>query len=46
MDLKEVFDEVSNQMKSDFVKAQKSLTLSGLKGDANEETGKKFLRQY
>ena len=46
MDLKEVFDEVANQMKSDFVKAQKSLTHSGLKGDANEETVKKFLRQY
>lgn len=46
MNLKEVFDEVSNQMKSDFVKAQKSLTHSGLKGDANEETVKKFLKQY
>ncbi|MEE7627226.1 DUF6602 domain-containing protein [Methylobacter sp. Wu8] len=46
MDLKEVFDEVSSQMKSDFVKAQKSLTHSGLKGDANEEVVKKFLRQY
>ena len=46
MDLKEIFDEVSSQMKSDFVKAQKSLTHSGLKGDANEETVKKFLRQY
>lgn len=46
MDLKEVFDEVSIQMKSDFVKAQKSLTHSGLKGDANEEIIKKFLRQY
>ena len=46
MDLKEIFNEVSSQMKSDFVKAQKSLTHSGLKGDANEETVKKFLRQY
>lgn len=46
MDLKEIFDEVSNQMKSDFVKAQKSLNHSGLKGNANEETVKKFLRQY
>ena len=34
MDLKEIFEEVSNQMKSDFVKAQKSFTHSGLKGDA------------
>jgi len=46
MDLKEVFDEVSNQMKSDFVKAQKSLSHSGLKGNANEETVKNFLIQY
>jgi hypothetical protein len=46
MDLKEIFDEVSNQMKSDFVKAQKSLTHAGLKGEANEETVRKFLRQY
>jgi len=46
MDLKEIFDEVSSQMKSDFIKAQKSLNHSGLKGDANEETVKKFLRQY
>ena len=46
MNLKEIFDEVSDQMKSDFVKAQKSLSHAGLKGDANEETVKKFLRQY
>lgn len=46
MDLKEIFDEVSNQMKSDFVKAQRSLTHSGLKGEANEETFRTFLRQY
>lgn len=46
MDLKEIFDEVSNQMKSDFVKAQKSLSHAGLKGEANEETVRKFLRQY
>lgn len=46
MDLKEVFDEVSNQMKSDFAKAQKAFSHSGLKGDANEETVKNFLRQY
>jgi len=46
MDLKEVFDEVSCQMKSDFAKAQKSLAHAGLKGNANEETVKKFLRQY
>jgi len=46
MDLKEIFDEVSNQMKSDFVKAQKSLTHAGLKGEANEKTVRKFIRQY
>ena len=46
MDLKEIFDEVSNQMKSDFVKAQKSLTRARLKGEANEETVRIFLRQY
>lgn len=46
MDLKEVFDEVSNQMRSDFSKSQKSLTHSGLKGNANEEIVKSFLRQY
>jgi hypothetical protein len=46
MDLEKVFAEVSNQMKSDFVKAQESFDHSGLKGDANEETVKKFLRQY
>lgn len=46
MDLKEIFDEVSKQMKSDFMKAQKSLSHAGLKGEANEETVRKFLRQY
>lgn len=46
MDLKGIFDEVSKQMKSDFVKAQKSLSHAGLKGEANEETVRKFLRQY
>lgn len=33
-------------MKSDFVKAQKALIHAGLKGGANEETVRKFLRQY
>jgi len=46
MDLKGIFDEVSKQMKSDFVKAQKSLSHAGLKGEVNEETVRKFLRQY
>lgn len=46
MNLKEIFDEVSKQMKSDFIKAQKSISHAGLKGSANEETVRKFLRQY
>jgi len=46
MNLKEIFDEVSSQMKSDFVKAQKSLSHAGLKGEANEETVRDFLKQY
>jgi len=46
MDLEAIFSEVSEQMRSDFVKAQKSLTHSGLKGEANEETVRQFLRQY
>jgi len=46
MDLKGIFDEVSEQMKSDFVKAQKSLSHAGLKGEANEETVREFLKQY
>lgn len=46
MFLKEIFDEVSIQMKSDFVKAQKSFSQPGLKGNANEDTVKEFLIQY
>ena len=46
MNLKEIFDEVSDQMKSDFTKAQKSLSHAGLKGTANEKTVREFLRQY
>jgi hypothetical protein len=46
MDLKGIFDEVSKQMKSDLVKAQKSLSHAGLKGGANEEAVRRFLRQY
>ena len=46
MDLKGIFDEVSNQMRSDFAKAQKSLSHAGLKGGANEEAVRSFLRQY
>ena len=46
MDLTGVFDEVSKQMRSDFIKAQKSLSHAGLKGGANEEALHRFLRQY
>jgi hypothetical protein len=46
MKLQEVFREVSNQMRSDFRRAQQSLSHSGLKGDANEDTVRRFLRQY
>lgn len=46
MDIKGIFDEVSNQMRSDFLKAQKSLSHAGLKGGANEEALRRFLRQY
>ena len=46
MNIKEIFDEVSIQMRSDFIKAQKSLSHAGLKGGANEETVRSFLRQY
>jgi hypothetical protein len=46
VDIKEIFDEVSTQMTSDFVKAQKSISHPVLKGGANEEIARKFLRQY
>lgn len=46
MNLEEIFSEVSSQMKSDFVKAQESLSNSSLKGDANEETVRSFLKHY
>ncbi|HUU28900.1 MAG TPA: DUF6602 domain-containing protein [archaeon] len=46
MQLEELFDEVSKKIRSDFARAQKSLTHAGLKGNANEETVREFLRQY
>jgi len=46
MDFEDLFQDISNQMRSDFSKAQKSLTHSGLKGNANEETVRGFLRRY
>jgi len=46
MDLESIFNDVSDQMRKDFTKAQKALSHSGLKGSANEESVKQFLRQY
>ena len=46
MNLQEIFDEVSKQMISDFEKSRRALNHSGLKGTANEEIVKSFLRQY
>jgi uncharacterized protein DUF6602 len=46
MDLEGIFNDVSDQMRKDFTKAQKALKHSGLKGSANEEAVRQFLRQY
>ncbi len=46
MDLDRIFEEISKQMRSDFATAQSSLNHPGLKGQANEETVRQFLRQY
>lgn len=46
MDFERLFEEISKQMRSDFAKAQESLNHPGLKGEANEESVRKFLGQY
>jgi hypothetical protein len=46
MNLTGIFADISEQMRRDFSKAQKAFSHSGLKGNANEETLKAFLRQY
>ena len=46
MNIEELFNEVSNQMLSDFRKTQQVLDHTGQKGEANEEAVRKFLRQY
>lgn len=46
MELSKIFDEVSSQMRSDFRKAQEAYSNSGLKGQANEDILRQFLRQY
>lgn len=46
MNLENIFEEVSIQMKSDFEKSKNALNHAGLKGASNEEIVKDFLRQY
>lgn len=46
MNLDSIFEEVSKQMQGDFEKAREALSHAGLKGGANEETVRMFLRQY
>jgi len=46
MKLDEIFNEISTQMKSDFAKAKQALNHAGLKGRANEEILRIFLKQY
>lgn len=46
MDFIGLFSDIAEKMQSDFRAAQKAITHSGLKGTANEETLKRFLRQY
>lgn len=46
MNIEEVFEEVSTQMRSDFEKSRSALSHAGLKGSSNEEIVKAFLKQY
>ncbi len=46
MNLEKIFEKVSNRMISDFEEAKDALNHSGLKGTANEEIVKIFLRRY
>lgn len=46
MDIKQIFSEVSTQMRADFSRSQQSLSHTGLKGGANEEIVRQFFRQY
>ena len=46
MNIEEIFNEISVQMRSDFKKAQKALDHPGLKGDAYEEILRYFLKDY
>lgn len=44
--IKDIFDEVSNQMSSELAKSRKSLNHSGMKGDSAEATFRDFLIKY
>jgi hypothetical protein len=46
VDLEGIFEEVSQEMRSDFAKAQQAMSHAGMKGEANEETVRQFLGQY
>ncbi|MEP0824298.1 MAG: hypothetical protein HRF40_02320, partial [Nitrososphaera sp.] len=47
MKLEEIFDNISNNMRSDFERARNAIgSNSGVKGDANEGTFRTFLREY
>src|SRR5215471_872008 len=46
MNLDEIFDEIAQQMQSDFEKDRKTTNHPGLKGNAVEESCRTFLRDY
>ena len=46
MDIGQIFDEVASQMRSDIEKARSALKHAGMKGEAFEETFRRFLRDY
>src|SRR5437763_936837 len=46
MKLDEIFDEIAQQMQSDFEKVRKAIDHPGLKGNVVEETFRTFLRNY
>ena len=46
MNLVNIFDEVSKKMQSDFERSRQALEHPGMKGSANEEIVKDFLKHY
>lgn len=46
MEIQEIFESVSDEMQSKFLKAKSALDHSGLKGESNEAIVRTFLRQY